>query len=87
MTAIALTLLFTSTGLFALASIAATLHRYGASAVRLHKAVRASAQERELRFAITEFRVTLAEKAQILRPDFEARATAPWEPAQLHAAA
>ena len=91
MTAIALTALFTSAGLFALAAIAATLHRYGASAVHLHKAHKACPQERELCFAITEFQVSLPEKAKILRPNFGARvgvrARARWEPAQLHAAA
>jgi hypothetical protein len=87
MITIALTLLFGCAGLFALASIALTLHRYGASALRLHQALRACSQERELRFAITELFVAPAQGARILRPDFGARNRDRLAPARLRAAA
>ena len=87
MTIIAFTLLFAAAGLFALASIAVTVHRYGATALHLRQALRACPTERELRFVITEIRVPPSQDARILRPDFGARPRARSAPARPRAAA
>jgi hypothetical protein len=89
MTAIAFPLLFAAAGLFAVLSIALGLFRFAPAALRLRQALSACPIARELRFAITELHVEFAEEANVLRPDFAARArtTARLQPAPLRAAA
>jgi len=89
MTTIAFTLLFASSGLFALVSIAATLHRYGSAALRLRQALGTCSGEREVRFALTDLRTSFTQEAKVLRPVFGAgpRARGRLAPAPLRAAA
>lgn len=87
MMTVAITLLFAFTGLFAFASIAGSLLRYGPSALRLREALRACSGEQELRFSVSEHQAVLARGARILRPDFGAKVRSHPAPKQLRAAA
>ena len=80
MLTIALTLLITAAGCFALGTIAASLHRYGPAVLGLRKALAGCPQLREARFTVTEIRVGQPTAARILRPEFGVR-TAPRRPA------
>jgi hypothetical protein len=76
MTTIALNLLFVSAGVFAILSIAASLHCYGATALCLHQALKVCPGERQLRFAITDLGTHVTQEAEILRPVFGTRTRA-----------
>jgi hypothetical protein len=83
MVAVLLTALFAATGLFAVATISASWHRYGAAVRTLRTALAACEPQREVRVRITEVRVSRS--ATVLRPAFTA--TARNRPAALPVAA
>ncbi|MCB2061721.1 MAG: hypothetical protein R3E09_17820 [Novosphingobium sp.] len=86
MAGILLIALFTASAALAIASIAVSLHRYGPASLHLRKQLSECPQHMVVRWKVT----TVASRpvgAQILRPDFRARAMAPGRRPALLAAA
>lgn len=76
MTAFLLTALFSAATLVAIGALAATLRQYGPAALALHRQARACPVVLEGRYTIRVH--SGAEwQAQVLRPDFTARKSAP----------
>lgn len=75
MTAILLSTLFTAIALFAVASIAASVRRYGPAALLIARQSRPCPQSRDVRWSVRKTEVRTA-GATILRPEFGVRAAA-----------
>lgn len=69
MTAFLLTALFTACAALAIASIAASLRRYGPAALRLRSQLRECPEWREVQWRVTRIEVRTA-GATVLRPEF-----------------
>ncbi len=89
MITLALTPLFATAGLFAIGAIAASIHRYGPTALGLRRMIAECPETREIRITVTEvFSEQRKTAARILRPEFGVRPAARLpEPAPLRAAA